>query len=162
MEEVYAEYTPVPEWHDNFLTENLDDGFDLFCVNWKTSPRILGLGGADSNVWLREVVEDCDFDDLFIQINPIAAKARGLEDGDKVVVESQFGGTAEGTIKVTGLVREDCLGFPAQGGHLSPYMNPASRRGTTYNQLLTAEDGEYFTVSGSISISTRVKIRKAE
>ena len=74
MEEVYAEYTPVPEWHDNFLTENLDDGFDLFCVNWKTSPRILGLGGADSNVWLREVVEDCDFDDLFIQINPIAAR----------------------------------------------------------------------------------------
>lgn len=162
MDEVYAEYTPVPEWHDNFLTENLDDGFDMFCVNWKTSPRILGLGGADSNVWLREVVENCDFDDLNIQINPIAAKARGISDGDKVIVESQFGGTAEGTVKLTGLIQEDCLGFPAQGGHLSKFMNPASRRGTTYNQLLTAEDGQYFTVSGSISISTRVKIRKAE
>lgn len=162
MDEVYAEYTPVPEWHDNFLTESTSDGFDMYCVNWKTSPRILGLGGADSNVWLREVVENCEFDDLFIQINPIAAKARGIADGDKVIVESQFGGTAEGTVKVTGLIREDCLGFPAQGGHLCQFMNPASRRGTTYNQLLTAAPGEYFTVSGSISISTRVKIRKAE
>ncbi|MEG0217219.1 MAG: molybdopterin-dependent oxidoreductase [Raoultibacter sp.] len=162
MDEVYAEYTPVPAWHDNFLTEVGKDEFDMFCVNWKISPRILGLGGADNNVWLREVVENHEFDDLCIQINPLAAKARKLASGDKVIVESQFGGTAEGTIKVTGLIREDCLGFPAQGGHVSKFLNPASRRGTTYNQLLSAQGGNYFTVSGSISISTRVKIRKAE
>ena len=95
-------------------------------------------------------------------MNPLAAAERGIEDGDQVIVESQFGGTAEGVVKLTGLIREDCLGFPAQGGHLCKFMNPASRRGTTYNQLLTAQDGQYFTVSGAISISTRVKIRKAE
>lgn len=162
MDEVYAEYTPVPEWHDNFLTEVGTDEFDMFCVNWKTSPRILGLGGADNNVWLREVVEELDFDDLHIQMNPKAAAERGIEDGDKVVVESQFGGIAEGTVKLTGLIREDCLGFPAQGGHVSKFLNPASLRGTNYNQLLSAKDGNYFTVSGSISISSRVKIRKAE
>ena len=162
MDEVYAEYTPVPEWHDNFLTDPTTDGFDMYCVNWKTSPRILGLGGADSNVWLREVVENHEFDDLCIQINPLAAAARDLHDGDKVIVESQFGGTTEGIVKVTGLIREDCLGFPAQGAHVSKFMNPAALRGTSYNQLLTAKDGDYFTVSGSISISTRVNIRKAE
>ena len=162
MDEVYAEYTPVPEWHDSWLTDFGTDEFDLFCVNWKISPRILGLGGADNNVWLREVVEHQNFDDLYIQINPIAAEARGLKDGDRVVVESQHGGTADGVIKVTGLIREDCLGFPGQGQHVSAFLNPAARKGTTYNQLLTAKDGEFFTVSGSISISTRVKIRKAE
>ena len=77
-------------------------------------------------------------------------------------MESQFGGTTEGIVKVTGLIREDCLGFPAQGAHVSKFMNPAALRGTSYNQLLTAKDGDYFTVSGSISISTRVNIRKAE
>lgn len=162
MDEVYAEYTPVPEWRENSLTESTADGFDLYCVNWKISPRILGLGGADNNVWLREVVENHEFDDLCIQINPLAAEARGLKTGDKVVVESQFGGTAEGVIKVTGLIREDCLGFPAQGGHVSKFLNPAAQRGTNYNQLLSAKDGNYFTVSGSISIASRVKIRKAE
>ncbi|MCI8366733.1 MAG: molybdopterin-dependent oxidoreductase [Eggerthellaceae bacterium] len=162
MDEVYAEYTPVPEWHDSWLTDFGTDEFDLFCVNWKISPRILGLGGADNNVWLREVVEHQNFDDLYIQINPIAAEARGLKDGDRVVVESQHGGVADGVIKVTGLIREDCLGFPGQGQHVSAFLNPAARKGTTYNQLLTAKDGEFFTVSGSISISTRVKIRKAE
>ncbi|MCI2242209.1 molybdopterin-dependent oxidoreductase [Adlercreutzia faecimuris] len=162
MDEVYAEYTPVPEWHENSLTASTDDGFDLYCVNWKISPRILGLGGADNNVWLREVVENHEFDDLCIQINPLAAEARGLKTGDKVLVESQFGGTAEGVVKVTGLIREDCLGFPAQGGHVSKFLNPAAQRGTNYNQLLSAKDGDYFTVSGSISIASRVKIRKAE
>lgn len=161
MDEVYAEYTPVPEWHDNWLTESGDE-FDMFCVNWKISPRILALGGADENAWLREVCEFLEFDDLRIQINPAAAEARGLKDGDKVIVESQFGGTTEGVLKVTGLMRIDCLGFPAQGGHVAPDMNPVARRGTTYNQLLSADDGNYFTESGSISIASRVKIRKAD
>ena len=161
MDEVYAEYTAVPEWHDNYLTES-GDGFDMFCVNWKITPRILALGGADENPWLREVVEDLEFDDLRIQINPLAAEERGLKDGDRVVVESQHGGSTEGVLKVTGLMQRDSLGFPAQGGHVAPFMNPITHRGTTYNQLLSADDGKYFTESGSISIAARVKIRKAE
>ncbi|PNV68668.1 molybdopterin-dependent oxidoreductase [Enteroscipio rubneri] len=161
MGEVYAEYTPLPEWHDNFLTDPSDE-FDLFAVNWKISPRILGLGGQDENPWLREVVENLEFDDLRIQINPAAAEERGLRDGDRVIVESQHGGSTEGVLKVTGLMQRNSLGFPAQGGHVAPFMNPTARRGTTYNQLLSADDGKYFPESGSISIAARVKIRKAE
>lgn len=41
-------------------------------------------------------------------------------------------------------------------------MNPVTHHGTSYNKLLTAADGKYFTESGSISIAARVKIRKAE
>lgn len=161
MDEVFAEYTAVPEWHENYLTEGGDE-FDLFCVNWKISPRILALGGADENAWLREVVEDLEFDDLRIQINPKAAESRGLKDGDRVVVESQQGGMTEGVLKVTNLMQIDSLGFPAQGGHVAPFMNPVTHHGTSYNKLLTAADGKYFTESGSISIAARVKIRKAE
>ena len=143
------------------LTDPSDE-FDLFAVNWKISPRILGLGGQDENPWLREVVENLEFDDLRIQINPAAAEERGLRDGDRVIVESQHGGSTEGVLKVTGLMQRNSLGFPAQGGHVAPFMNPTARRGTTYNQLLSADDGKYFPESGSISIAARVKIRKAE
>lgn len=160
MEEVYQEYVPVPAWYDNFLTEPSDE-FDMFACNWKISTRILGLGGQDDNPWLREVVENHEFDDLRIQIHPDAAKARNLQDGDKVIVESQHGGSTEGVLKVTGLVHPEVLGFPAQAGRISPFLNPITHHGTSYNQLLNGKDGFYFPESGSIAVGARIKVRKA-
>jgi anaerobic selenocysteine-containing dehydrogenase len=160
MEEVYREYTAVPAFIDNFLTEPNDE-YNLFVCNWKISPRNLGLGGQDDNVWLREVVEQLEFDDLRIQINPATAAAHGLEDGDTIIVESQHGGTTSGQIKVTGLVHPEVLGFPSQAGRVAPGMNPISKHGTSYNQLLNGADGFYFAESGSIAVGARVKIRKA-
>ncbi len=161
MQEVYQEYTPLPAWYDNFLTKR-DDDFDMFVANWKISPRNLGLGGQDDNVWLREVVESFEFDDFHIQIHPDAAAKHGLKNGDKIVVESQHGGTTEGPIKITGLMHPETLGFPAQAGRVAPFMNPITKRGTSYNQLLNGKDGYYFPESGSIAVGARVKIRKAK
>jgi len=160
-EEAMREYTPVPKWFDNHLTKKLDK-FDMTVCNWKTSPRILGLGGADDNVWLREVVETWEYDGLNIQINPVTAAAKGLKTGDKVVVESQHGGKVEGILQVTNLIHPEVLGFPAQGGRVSKFMNPISRKGSNYNRLLTYKEGYVLSENGSISVSARAKISKAE
>lgn len=161
MEVVMREYAPVPKWFDNHLTDPSTE-FDMTCANWKISPRSLGIGGQDDNVWLREIVDTWELDDLKIQINPATAAAKGLKNGDKVVVESQFGGNVEGILKVTHLMHPEVLGFPGQGGRVSKFMNPIARKGPNYNRLLTYVEGYIFPENGSISVSSRVKIRKAE
>jgi anaerobic selenocysteine-containing dehydrogenase len=160
MDEVMREYTPVPKWFDNYLT-NPSDEFDMTVANWKLSPRNLGLGGQDDNVWLREIVETWEYDGLNIQINPITAAQKGLKTGDKVIVESQHGGTVEGILQVTNLIHPEVLGFPAQAGRVSQFMNPISHKGPNYNRLLTYKEGYILADNGSISVSARVKIRKA-
>jgi anaerobic selenocysteine-containing dehydrogenase len=160
MEAVYSEFTPVPEWIDSWLTVPSEE-FDMICANWKVSVRNLGIGHQDDNMWLREIVENQSFDDYCIQINPVTAKAKGLKDGDSVIVESQHGGQVEGVLKVTNLVHPEVLGFPGQGGRVSKAMNPVAQKGVNYNKLLTYKEGFIFGNNGSIAVSSRVKIKKA-
>lgn len=160
QEEALKEYLAVPKWFDNHLT-NKSDEFDMIVANWKISPRILGLGGADDNVWLREIVESWEYDGLNIQINPATAAAKGLKTGDKVVIESQHGGKVEGILQITNLIHPEVLGFPAQGGRVSQFMNPISRKGSNYNRLLSYKEGYILSENGSVSVSARVKISKA-
>ncbi|AET68151.1 anaerobic dehydrogenase, typically selenocysteine-containing [Desulfosporosinus orientis DSM 765] len=160
MDEVERAYEPLPTWYDNRMSKENQE-FDLYAVNWKISCRNLGAGGQDDNPYLREVVEKWDIDDVRIQMNEKMAAEKGLKTGDKVEVESITGGKATGIIKTTNLVRYDCLGFAGQGGRISPFVFPGSRKGSNYNQLLSNRMGDILPESGSIPNSVRVKIKKA-
>lgn len=157
-EEPLNDYHAVIEWHDNWQVSPPAE-FDLYAVNWKQSVRHLGVGSLDDNVFLREIVENWDFDDLNIQINPATAQAKGLQTGDRVLVESVFGGKVEGVIKTTNLIALNSVGFPGQAGHWSRLMNPRSQLGTNYNQLLSMKEGDLM-LGGSIVISPPVKVSK--
>ncbi len=159
MEEVYREYSAVPVWYDNYLSTPSEE-FDMVCINWKISPRNLGLGGQDDNVWLREVIEKLEFDDLNIQINSATAAKMGIVNGDEIIVESQHGGSVQGPVKVTDLIHPQVVGFPAQAGRYSSQLNPISKRGVNYNRLLSLDAKHVLPETGAIAISARVKIRK--
>ncbi len=159
MDMVYAEYIPTPKWIDNFITEDNDE-FDLLACNWKVSCRNLGEALADSNPWLREVIEDWTIDDFAMQINPVTAEAKGIETGDTVRVTSQHGGVVEGTIKVTNLIHPDAVGFPHNGGGRSMHASPLTRKGVNYNTLLTNDPGYYIPDSGMVYNTARIKIEK--
>ncbi len=160
MSDIYAEYLPVPAWRENHLTDT-SSSFDMIAANWKISLRMLGLGGQDDNVWLNELIEKCEFDDHHIQINTATGIAKGLKNGDKIIVESQHGGKVEGYVKLTDMVHPNVVGFPGQGGRTCKSMNPISHKGVNYNKLLTYKEPKFMGDNGSISVSARVKIRKA-
>jgi hypothetical protein len=173
--------TALPAWIPNYTNidyastpPNLYDEFDMFAVNWKTSMRNNGLGGMDSNVWLKEMFKKySNFDDYtYLHIHPKTAAEKGLKNGDRVRVTSQhvkhnqgaYEAYAEhafiiGRVKITNLVHEKVLGFPAQGGWRSKYML-FNGEGPNFNQLLRDAPPYNLPDAGAIPVNCRVKIEK--
>ncbi|MFC1823989.1 molybdopterin-dependent oxidoreductase [Thermodesulfobacteriota bacterium] len=160
MEEYFHYYKALPEWKDSYLFTAPEE-FDLFVINWKISPRNLGIGAQDDNPWLREIIEEWEHGGLCVQINRATAEAKGLQDGDRVLLESQHGGTVEGILFTSELLHPDIIGIPGQGGHYSRQMHPAARRGVHYNRLISSSEGHFCPSAGGIDIAARVKIFKA-
>jgi len=160
-EEYFFYYKSLPEWKDTFLFTAPDE-YDLFVVNWKISPRNIGIGGQDDNPWLREVVEEWEHGGLGVHMNPDTARKHGLKDGDRIRIESQHGGEVEGTLFTSKLLHPEVIGVPGQGGHHSKQMHPAARRGVHYNRLISSSEGHYCPSSGGIDITARVKVSKVQ
>ena len=90
------------------------------------------------------------------------AKKKGLRDGDEVCVESRFG-KATGKLKVTQLIHPEVLGIAGCYGSGTYMMSPEALKGAHYNSLLSGEEETSMDpISGSITISPRVKLYKLE
>ena len=111
--------------------------FDLFAVNWKIATRIFGLGGMGELAPVREMQQKQDRETDSILINAETARSKGIRDGDKVVVESQYGGKLEGVIMTTSLLHPKVLGFAGNFGRRAMFMGPKAHEGLNYNQLLS-------------------------
>ena len=134
--------------------------FDLFAVNWKIATRAFGMGALDELSPVREVQQKQSKETNSILINAETARSKGLKDGDKVVVESQYGGKLEGPVMTTLLIHPKVLGFPGNFGRRAMFLGPKTREGLNYNQLLSAEDGNFDPVAGGIEITAAVKLSK--
>jgi hypothetical protein len=67
-----------------------------------------------------------------------------------------------GKLKLTELIHPEVVGISACYGTGTMMMNPDSRRGTYFNILLSGrEDTGIDPVTGSVTISPRVKVYKA-
>ena len=72
-------------------------------------------------------------------------------------------GKAIGILKVTQLIHPEVLGIPACYGSATYMMSPDAKKGTHFNALLTGkEETNVDPISGSITISPKVKIYKLE
>jgi anaerobic selenocysteine-containing dehydrogenase len=160
MDDFFFYYQPMPDWKDTHL-QTAPAEFDLYIINWKISPRNIGISGQDDNVWLREIVEKWDATGLYLLMNADTAKAKGIHDGDRVIVESQHGGRVDGLVRTSQLIHPEVLGTAGQAGHRSLQLNPVSRHGFLFNYLLTADDGLFCQSSGGLDGTARVKVYKA-
>lgn len=134
--------------------------YDLFAVNWKIAARAFGMGALEELAEIREVQLMQSPEVNSILINRGTARAKGLKDGDRVIVESQYGGRQEGVILTTELLHPKALGFPGNFGRKAMLLGPKAREGLNYNQLLSAEDGNFDPVIGAIEITSAVKLTK--
>lgn len=143
-----AEFTAPPE-------------YDMFACNWKTALMRHGLGNTQENAWLIEV-RGADPYEMYVWINKETARRKGFKGGDIVCIESQYGQTT-GKLKLTELIHPEVLGIPGCYGSSTFMMNPSARKGTHFNALLTGkEDTAIDPISGSITVSPKVKVYKLE
>ncbi|MDP2603250.1 MAG: molybdopterin dinucleotide binding domain-containing protein, partial [Deltaproteobacteria bacterium] len=114
-----------------------------------------------SNPLLREVGLRLGYHE--IALSPVAAKRKGLKNGDWVEVETDSGKKAKGRLKLTHAIHPEVASVWASAGR---WANSATQGkeplGIHFNSLLTLDDEHLDFVSAAIDSCLRVKISKLE
>lgn len=153
-----APYTPLLTW---FPCEALepDGDYDLLIVNFKVPFHNFSISAE--NPWIDELSVANPYT-YHVMVGPRAAAAKGLADGDRVVIESRHG-RDEGTLKVTELVHPECIAIPGTFGHWARARRiSGAGKSTAFNRLLPPPGlTRIDTLSGQIDTCVRVRLRKA-
>ncbi len=161
QQDFFDYWKPIPHWKPN--TENVAvPGYDLWAINWKIPFYANGVGAPHENVWLEDIIKNYAPYHNHIWINPRTAAAKGIKDGDTIVVESR-GGKTQGPVLITNMIHPEVVGIPGMRGTGTLQQNPMMRIGTGphYNRLIRMDDNTFDPVNGSMDVSPRVKIYKA-
>ncbi len=161
MDDVWRFYRPIPSWVGR-PDEQAAPDYDLWAMNWATPQFRMGCGDQVGNPLLNEVVDHCDPYQFTVLLNRRTAEKKGLQDGERVVVEAYWGGKTAGILRVTDLIHPDTVGIPAIHGFRSIHRNPVTRRGPHFNSLLSSAEGTFDPVHGGIDRNPRVKVYSAE
>ena len=159
QEDFFAYWKPIPHWMPNTNT-NPDGDMDMFAINWKMPFYANGVGAPHENVWLQEIIQHTGPYHNKIWINTKTAEARGIKDGDMIVVENRAGKT-QGEALLTEMIHPETVGFPGMRGAGTLQQNPITKVGPYYNDLVSLEDNTFDPVNGSLDVSPRVKVYKA-
>jgi anaerobic selenocysteine-containing dehydrogenase len=156
-EEFFRFYQPVPFWvpTDESVAP---EAYDLYAINWKTNFRMHGTGSILENAWIKEL-RDGDPYETYVMVNTETARKKGLENEDRVWIESRYGRT-RGKVRVSELIHPEVLGIPGNyGGRSTPYLNPVNSEGAWFNALLTSDEKHGLDpITAGIEIAPRVRI----
>ncbi|MBW1802650.1 MAG: molybdopterin-dependent oxidoreductase [Deltaproteobacteria bacterium] len=159
--EFFKYFQPVPFWipTDEFLAP---EEYDLYVINWKTNFRIHGMGSILENAWIKEI-RDKDAYETYVMINAETAKNKGLQDEDRVCIESRYGKT-EGKLRVSELIHPEVIGIPGNyGGKSASFLNPITSEAAWYNELLSSgEEHSLEPITAGIENAPKVKIYRIE
>ena len=161
QQDFFDYWKPIPHFKPN--TENVTvPGYDMWAINWKTPFYANGVGAPHENVWLEDIIAHNAPYHNKIWLNPKTAAAKGIKDGDMIVVESR-GGKTQGPVMLTEMIHPEVVGIPGMRGTGTLQQNPIIRIGTAphYNRLIRMDDNTFDPVNGSMDVSPRVKIYKA-
>jgi anaerobic selenocysteine-containing dehydrogenase len=131
--------------------------YDLWVTHAKT--LLHSMTNPMSNAWIGEVTELFDPYSMNIVMNTQTARARGLKDGDSVVVESLFGKTT-GQIKITELVGPELIGMHGCFGFKAVNMPAYAKAGPHINELGTMDEKYICPICTGFENRMRVKVYK--
>lgn len=150
-------YQPLPVWRDKYMLRD-DPQFDLHAITFKSA--IVNFAESTSIGWISELVDKMP-NHAGVLINPRTAEARGIRDGDEIIIESPQD-QIRGVAKVTEEVHPQVIAISNaitrfaknSGGH-------HRRKGTHFNRLLST--GLKYTCmnSGALETTARVRVSKA-
>jgi len=159
--EFFKFYQAVPFWVPTLESEAPAE-YDLYAINWKTNFRIHGTGSNMENAWLQELRENDPYE-TFVLVNSLTARKKGLQDGDAIRIESQYGKT-EGRVKVTELIHPEVIGIPGNyGGRSTSFLNPVHSDAAWFNELLSSkEEHALDPITAGMEIAPRVRVHRME
>ena len=159
MEELVKNYSGFGIWF-----ETPDYGptkeYPFKVINWKVHFMTTGNQDYVGNPWLQEILDDTVPDLKRILVHPMGAEKAGLEEGDEIVVESQWGGRTEGKVHITNLIHPEALGIGGSFGRKGLQRNPVAWEGPSFNELLYAHPPAVDPISAALCNSPCVKIYK--
>jgi anaerobic selenocysteine-containing dehydrogenase len=147
-------YTPLPRF---FPCEALGEGgdYDLFIVNFKLPFQNHSVSGE--NLYIDEISSANPYA-YQVMLNRRTAERKGLQDGDRVRIESRYGAET-GALRVTELIHPECVGIPGMFGHWAAGRPISAKKGAAFNNLLPAPNSRRIDViSGQIDSCVRVKL----
>ncbi|MEE8449371.1 MAG: molybdopterin-dependent oxidoreductase [Thermodesulfobacteriota bacterium] len=149
-----GDYRPLPDW-EPCLPANQGD-YDLYAVNFKLPFHTFSF--TSQNPWLDELASHHP-SAYKIMINTDAAEARGIRDGDTIMIESRDGKVA-GQARVTPGVHPEVVGLAGAFGHWAKELPVAKGKGVHFNSLLTEGPDRIDSVSGALDTCVQVRVSK--
>ncbi len=135
-----------------------DGDYDLLIVNFKVPFQTFSV--TAENPFIDEISRGNPYA-YAAMMNRSTAEAKGLSDGDTVLIESRHG-SERGTLRVTELIHPECLGIPGMFGHWAVRKPVAYRKGVSFNNLLPPpSERRIDVVTGQVDSCVRVRVRKA-
>ncbi|MBW8011109.1 MAG: molybdopterin-dependent oxidoreductase [Chloroflexi bacterium] len=154
VDEIYwQDYTALPTWRKPTMDLSPDD-YDLYLISFKMIE--FKQSRASQIPLLAELAPQS-----FLEINPVTARERDINDGDEVWVESHNAVTLETRrVKVTAKYREsirpDVVGMPHHYGEVARHPW-AQGQGPTPNELFFTGEG-YVANTADQSFHVKVKV----
>jgi molybdopterin-containing oxidoreductase family molybdopterin binding subunit len=150
-------YQPLPRWipcrsHDDTSAE-----FDLYAFYYRDIIHTNSF--TMENPWLDEAAR-LDPYSYTVSINTVAGRAKRLNDGDLVWVETRSGRKVKGKLHLTEAIHPEGLGIAACAGHWGKGMPIANGKGVFFNDLLEVDFTHVSPVNLNLDLCVKVKISK--
>ena len=156
LEWEFSDYKPLSEWMPCPSYEAVQKGkYDLIAVHYKF-PYVYG-GFANENPWINEICEQTNAYDIIL--NEDVAKAKGIQDGDEVWLESPVC-KVRARAKLTQCIHPQVVGVGGHFGHWAPGMPIAQGKGVNFNSLLPNDLDHIDKISTALDHCVEVKVYK--
>lgn len=161
MDELRRRYTALPYYPSDDLrpTFNAPEEFDLRASTFKKAMFLFRMGSMDQNPLTRDWSKKFDPEFNAVLVNRATAEAKGIKDGDQIIVESPYGKT-HGKALLTDRVEPSTVCMGGTLGRRSMMMGELTGD-TCFNEIVSGGFGCIDPIDGAYDNTVRVKIYKA-
>ena len=151
-----SRYQPLPAWYPSPGYLDHTPGFELYAVSFKQAFKTGTF--SNFNSWLGELSQ-YDRRAGRIILNRSYAKTKGIEDGDRIVLETHGGGKVEGVALLSECIHPECVGMDNNGGNWAKSLPPRhARTGVHSGTLLDYDMANLDVMSGAAEASPKLKV----
>ena len=160
LDEVLRQYSAAPVFFE-FEGMHPTEEYPLKVAQFKTHFQVADSTGLSYNQWMDDVRRHFDPNLLRILIAPDVARSMGLKEGDKVTVESTYGGKTSGLLHLSEMIHPSVVGISGKWGAKGSHLPDFAQQGPTYNILLNHDERDIGFMMGNLNNSVAVKVYKA-
>ena len=152
-------FRALPVWHACAAQELAPAAYDLIAVNYKLPFHSYNM--TQDNPWLAELAERHPYA-YKVMINAETAAAKGIADGDPILLQTPHGANARGIAKVSECIHPEVVGIASCFGHWAKARATARGRGIHFNSLLPYQVNQIDPLAGLMDACVKVKVSKLD